>query len=136
MHQCAPTSKSDFDGCRPALCPDRARAHSYSIPILGEMVHRPAEVDPALVSSITSSVAAQLPGFAITPGKTMSTDCFYEGQGRLDGGICEYDNDGKMAFLAKLHDYGVGRCTWRVEECGGGCAGVVGRGPWAVCRGS
>ena len=27
--------------------------------------------------------------------------------GRLDGAICEYDNDGKMAFLEKLHKYGV-----------------------------
>lgn len=36
----------------------------------------------------------------------MSADCFYEGQGRLDGAICDYNEDDKMAFLARLHAIG------------------------------
>ena len=43
----------------------------------------------------------------VLSGKTMAADCFYEGQGRLDGAICEYNNDDKMAFLKQAHDAGV-----------------------------
>ena len=31
-------------------------------------------------------------------GKTMGADCFYEGQGRLDGALCAYNEDDKMPF--------------------------------------
>eukprot|EP00937_MAST-01D_sp_MAST-1D-sp2_P007141 g7141.t1 len=37
----------------------------------------------------------------------MSADCFYEGQGRLDGAVCEYDEADKMAFLRRAHGAGV-----------------------------
>eukprot|EP00030_Apusomonadida_sp_AF-17_P008953 a969_33.p1 GENE.a969_33~~a969_33.p1 ORF type:complete len:330 (-),score=123.05 a969_33:258-1217(-) len=40
-------------------------------------------------------------------GITMGTNCFYEGQGRLDGALCDYTNDDKMAFLRRIHDKGV-----------------------------
>ena len=36
----------------------------------------------------------------------MSTECFYEGQGRLDGAICEYTDADKQVFLQKLHGLG------------------------------
>jgi hypothetical protein len=29
----------------------------------------------------------------------MGTDCFYEGQARLDGALCEYSEADKFAFL-------------------------------------
>jgi uridine phosphorylase len=32
-------------------------------------------------------------------GKTMCCDDFYEGQGRLDGAICEYTEQEKLEFL-------------------------------------
>lgn len=32
----------------------------------------------------------------------MGTDCFYEGQARLDGAVCEYTEEQKMAFLHKV----------------------------------
>merc|ERR1712100_561579 len=40
-------------------------------------------------------------------GKTMSADCFYEGQGRTDGAICEYEEPDKVAFLQRAHEAGV-----------------------------
>lgn len=35
------------------------------------------------------------------------TYTFIEGQGRLDGAICDYTQDDKMAFLERLSGFGV-----------------------------
>lgn len=78
----------------------------YSLPILGEMVHRPADIDPELVADIVAVSKEVGISFPVVAGKTMSADCFYEGQGRLDGAICDYNEDDKMAFLARLHAIG------------------------------
>ena len=40
-------------------------------------------------------------------GKTMCCDDFYEGQARLDGAICNYNEADKMKFLDKAHKAGV-----------------------------
>ena len=40
-------------------------------------------------------------------GKTMCCDDFYEGQGRLDGAICEYTETDKMNFLRQAQQKGV-----------------------------
>jgi len=77
---------------------------TYTLPVLGEMMERPARIDPSVVDEI---IAAQPDGAPVVRGKTCGTDCFYEGQGRLDGAICEYDDDAKMAFLKKAHEKGV-----------------------------
>ena len=37
----------------------------------------------------------------------MTADDFYEGQGRLDGAICDYTEDDKMAFLERAYEKGV-----------------------------
>ena len=37
----------------------------------------------------------------------MSTDCFYEGQGRIDGAICQYTEEDKLAWLTKIQAAGV-----------------------------
>lgn len=37
----------------------------------------------------------------------MCCDDFYEGQGRLDGAICEYTLEDKMKFLQDAHAAGV-----------------------------
>jgi len=39
--------------------------------------------------------------------KTLGTNDFYLGQGRLDGAFCGYDEDERYNFLKKLHDAGV-----------------------------
>ena len=40
-------------------------------------------------------------------GKTMCCDDFYEGQGRLDGAICNYTESDKMTFLNQAKEEGV-----------------------------
>ena len=40
-------------------------------------------------------------------GKTMCTSDFYEGQGRLDGAFCEFDENEKKEYMQKLLDAGV-----------------------------
>ncbi len=37
----------------------------------------------------------------------MAADCFYEGQGRLDGSLCGYSEADKMAFVERLFALGV-----------------------------
>jgi uridine phosphorylase len=46
-------------------------------------------------------------------GNTLSVNCFYEGQGRLDGAICQYSLQDKMQFLEKLANKGV--CNIEME---------------------
>jgi uridine phosphorylase len=45
--------------------------------------------------------------FTTVTGKTLCTDDFYEGQGRLDGAICDYTMKDKMDYLHKLSETGV-----------------------------
>jgi uridine phosphorylase len=40
-------------------------------------------------------------------GKTMCTDDFYEGQGRLDGAFCDYTEKEKMSYIQHLSRSGV-----------------------------
>ncbi|KNC82679.1 uridine phosphorylase [Sphaeroforma arctica JP610] len=72
--------------------------------ILGEEVKRTSEFNDDLGDLIASCWDEDTP---IVRGKTMSTDDFYEGQGRLDGAICDYVGKNKMDFLMKAHKGGV-----------------------------
>ncbi len=65
-----------------------------------QVVERPASVDRALAQALYD---ARLPGIEAALGQTMCTDDFYEGQGRVDGAICEYTLDDKMKFLQTAH---------------------------------
>ena len=85
----------------------------YELPILGKRVVRPAIFQPEVVESIVEAAKirpetrSMSKAGRIVPGKTMAADCFYEGQGRLDGAICEYSPDDKMEFLRQAHAAGV-----------------------------
>ena len=79
----------------------------YSLPILGEMVHRPAKIDGGLVGDVFAASTKRLRNVNVAKGKTMGADCFYEGQGRLDGALCNYKEEDKMRFLHKLNEKGV-----------------------------
>ena len=46
-------------------------------------------------------------GYEAYIGKTMSADDFYEGQGRLDGAFCDYEEQDKLEFLKKAQEAGV-----------------------------
>ena len=45
--------------------------------------------------------------YPIVKGKTVATECYYEGQARLDGAICGYNDKNKMEYLEHLHKGGV-----------------------------
>jgi uridine phosphorylase len=75
--------------------------------ILGKTVGRPAVVDQSLAKELLEAGSKLQNYFPTVTGKTMCTDDFYEGQGRLDGAICDYTVEDKMAYLRKLSESGV-----------------------------
>lgn len=66
---------------------------------------RPTKVDKRLVRELKSLASPEDP-YETVSGKTMCTNDFYEGQGRLDGAFCEYAEAEKMEYLHKLSDFG------------------------------
>ena len=85
----------------------------YTLPVNGKMISRPATFHAVTVQGVLDAVATRpevsdlFNDEVVVTGKTMAADCFYEGQGRLDGAICEYDNADKLAFLQEAYDAGV-----------------------------
>ena len=65
----------------------------------------PAKLDSQLQRELIE--LGQLRGVPVVSGKTMCTDDFYEGQGRLDGAFCEYKMENKMNYLRELNKAGV-----------------------------
>ena len=59
---------------------------------------RKARMDLGLAKNLVLA-GNQFEGYMTVLGKTISTDDFYEGQGRLDGAICEYNEEDKMNYL-------------------------------------
>ena len=51
----------------------------------------------------------------------MCCDDFYEGQGRLDGAICEYSEQEKMEFLQKAADHGIRNIEMESLQFGAFC---------------
>jgi len=80
---------------------------SFTLPVLGRNVTRPTDLDADLNAAIVAASEGRTDGFAVLPGKTMGTDCFYEGQARLDGAVCEHEERDKMDFLRRAHGAGV-----------------------------
>lgn len=86
----------------------------YEIAILGERVARSAQFDERLRKDLIACTevadAEEQNAWDIIEGNTMGTDCFYEGQGRLDGASCTkaigepYTVDDKLNFLKRCHD--------------------------------
>lgn len=66
---------------------------------------RPAKLDKRLARELKSLADAEDPYDTVT-GKTLCTNDFYEGQGRLDGAFCDYGEAEKMEYLNKLADFG------------------------------
>lgn len=75
--------------------------------ILGEPLHLPVVVDQSLVADICNCHQPEVDDFSVVRGKTYCADDFYQGQGRLDGAICGYDEVEQKAFFTKLRDLGV-----------------------------
>jgi uridine phosphorylase len=77
----------------------------HELVVLGERKVRPAVVDQELARAIQSSQSDT--GFQTVLGGTMCTDDFFEGQGRVDGAVCEHSDEQKMDFLRRAHSRGV-----------------------------
>lgn len=77
----------------------------HAVEVLDRTVLRASVCSPAVVEGLAK--AAQQLAFDHAVGKTLTCDDFYEGQGRLDGAICEYSREDKMHFLQKASDAGV-----------------------------
>jgi len=75
----------------------------YSLPVLGTVRRYPTQLDKDLIEELK---AVSTTHHTVT-GLTMSTNCFYEGQGRVDGLFCDYTNEDKLEFLKKAHEKGV-----------------------------
>ena len=73
--------------------------------MLGKRVQRPAIFDENLTEGLLKQAKDMKLDCAV--GKTMCCDDFYEGQGRLDGAICEYTESDKMDFLKQAREEGV-----------------------------
>ncbi|XP_033195930.1 uridine phosphorylase 1 isoform X1 [Bombus vancouverensis nearcticus] len=76
------------------------------VPVLGKVVRRPAKLDRQLARDLKALAHRDDP-YDTVIGKTMCTDDFYEGQGRMDGAFCEFTENDKMDYLNKLHKAGV-----------------------------
>merc|ERR1712106_330439 len=75
--------------------------------ILGQVVSRKAKLDVDFARKVVSSGSREGDKFKTVLGKTISTDDFYEGQGRIDGAICEYTEDDKLKYLQEVAAKGV-----------------------------
>ena len=75
--------------------------------VLGKRVRHPTKLDQDLAMDLVELGEGMSGGFAIASGKTLCTNDFYEGQGRLDGAFCDYTADDKAAYLRQLNAAGV-----------------------------
>jgi uridine phosphorylase len=76
------------------------------LPVLGQVVRRPATLDKTLARELQSLSESNDP-YETVIGKTMCTYDFYEGQGRLDGAFCDFTEREKMDYLNGIHKEGV-----------------------------
>ncbi|KAL5283743.1 UPP1.2 family protein [Megaselia abdita] len=79
---------------------------SHEFTILGKTVHRPAKLDKKLARELKALSGDEDPYDTII-GKTLCTNDFYEGQGRLDGAFCEFSEQDKMDYLNTLSEHGI-----------------------------
>jgi len=75
--------------------------------ILGQVVSRKAKLDVDFAHKVIAGGSEKGDTFKTILGTTISTDDFYEGQGRLDGAICEYNEEDKMKYLQEVAAKGV-----------------------------
>mmetsp|Transcript_11473 Transcript_11473/g.17191 ORF Transcript_11473/g.17191 Transcript_11473/m.17191 type:complete len:339 (+) Transcript_11473:50-1066(+) len=78
----------------------------FELGVLGKMRSWPTKFDETVLQEVLD-VAKDFSLAKVVRGKTMAANCFYEGQGRLDGAFCDYTEQDKMDFLKKLYDVGV-----------------------------
>lgn len=87
-------------GLSPALEP------FHKVYTLGEEQRFPAECDETMAHELLQCAGA-VQGAQVMQGDTISTDDFYEEQGRIDGFLCAYSDEAHLAFLRRAHAMGV-----------------------------
>ncbi|ODN04894.1 Uridine phosphorylase 1 [Orchesella cincta] len=75
--------------------------------VLGKKVRRPGKLDKRLCDELLAISRETDEPYETVSGKTMCTDDFYEGQGRLDGAFCDYSEKEKMSYIHHLQRTGV-----------------------------
>uniref|UniRef100_A0A1L8EC81 Putative uridine phosphorylase n=1 Tax=Haematobia irritans TaxID=7368 RepID=A0A1L8EC81_HAEIR len=80
--------------------------NEHEVAILGKRVVRPANFDENIAHEILELAKTHC-NHDVILGNTMAAECFYEGQGRLDGASCEYRESDKLTFLQQLYEKGV-----------------------------
>ncbi|XP_076309026.1 uridine phosphorylase 1-like [Tachypleus tridentatus] len=75
--------------------------------VLGKTIQRPAILDPHLAHELKSVADEKLTKYKTVLGKTMCTYDFYEGQGRLDGAFCHFEEENKIEYLQHLEEQGI-----------------------------
>ncbi|XP_070558009.1 uridine phosphorylase 1-like [Ptychodera flava] len=79
----------------------------YQLPVLGQLKSWDATLSTAVANEIKEQHDSK-DGYDAVLGNTMGTDDFYEGQGRLDGALCDYYTEqDKMDYLQSAHESGV-----------------------------
>ncbi len=73
----------------------------YEVIYMGRHVKYATVMDAALCAAIAEQ------SHDVVLGKTMTANCFYENQGRLDGAFCGHSAEEKDTFLRGLHARGV-----------------------------
>lgn len=79
----------------------------YEIAILGKLVKCPATFDAKLVQELVDIGNEKFNYFKTVKGTSMCTSDFYEGQGRIDGAFCSFDEDDKLKYLREINKKGV-----------------------------
>jgi len=85
----------------------------HTVISLGKRIDRPTHLDAGLTTAIydcrhtDNSNSSETHYTSVVLGKTLAVDCFYEGQSRLDGAVCEYTVQDKMTWLRTIYDSGV-----------------------------
>ncbi|XP_067843530.1 uridine phosphorylase 2-like isoform X2 [Heptranchias perlo] len=74
--------------------------------VLGKVITRSTKLDKDLAQELLNC-GREIADYLTIIGNTMCTYDFYEGQGRLDGALCSFSNEEKLAYLKKAHEAGV-----------------------------
>ncbi|CAH1184456.1 unnamed protein product [Phyllotreta striolata] len=87
-------------------CCDGCLRRFYSIPVLGKMLDRPAQLDKQLIIDL-KNVVDKNDNFKVISGTTMCAEDFYEGQARMDGPFCKFSDEDKLQFFNRLCGQGI-----------------------------
>ncbi|CAH8516840.1 unnamed protein product [Schistosoma mattheei] len=75
--------------------------------ILGKPVRRQTKVDLNAVNELKKLSENLSLQCSVVVGGTITANDFYEEQGRLDGAICSFSQEEKLAYLKSAYDHGI-----------------------------